>query len=97
MNEKDIKNELVEYIRSKEGTYAGWFVGSAKDVEDQLFNYHKVSKENDKWVSYEVDSPEAAKNVVKYFLDKLKTQGSLSDDPEVKSLYAYRTNKFTRE
>lgn len=91
-------NTLIKRIRmymSKfEGDYPDWFIGIAKDLDQDLFELHNVD-ENGIWISFGADTEEIAKNVERYFMDK-KTDGKpakLEDDTRI--VYVYKKNSKT--
>ena len=77
-----------------EGYYSDWYVGITKDLEESLFNKHKV-EENGIWISFGADTDEIAKKVEKYFLDK-NTDGDPTELQEnTRIVYIYKKNSDT--
>ena len=91
-------NTLVKRIRTYmskfEGDYSDWYVGIAKDVDEDLFEQHKVD-ESGIWISFGADTDEIAKEVEKYFLDKNTDGNSVKLEENVRIIYAYKKNSIT--
>ena len=82
------------YMSKFDGDYSDWFVGIAKDVDEELFEKHKVD-ENGIWISFGADTDEIAKEVEKYFLDKNTDGNPVKLDENVRIVYAYKKNSKT--
>ena len=91
-------NTLVKRIRTYmskfEGDYSDWYVGIAKDVDEELFEQHKVD-ENGIWISFGADTDDIAKEVEKYFLDKDTDGNPVKLEENVRIVYAYKKNSAT--
>ena len=91
-------NTLVKRIRlymSKfDGEFSDWYIGIAKDLDEELFKLHKVD-ENGIWISFGADTDEIAKKVENYFINK-KTDGNpVKLEEGVRIVYAYKKNSKT--
>jgi len=82
------------YMSKFDGEFSDWYVGIAKDLDEELFKLHKVD-ENGIWVSFGADTDDIAKKVESYFLNK-KTDGNpVKLDEGVRVVYVYKKNSKT--
>lgn len=94
MDVKTVIKRIESYMSKFEGEYTDWYVGITNDLDEQLFDLHKVD-EKGVWISFGADTEEVAKKVQKYFLDK-KTDGIIEDEnSEARTVYAYKKNSKT--
>ena len=94
MDYKTVIKRIESYMSKFEGEYPDWYVGITKDLDERLFELHKVD-ENGMWIAFGADTEEVAKKIEKYFLDK-KTDGSPSQMEEgARIVYAYKKNSKT--
>jgi hypothetical protein len=85
---------MQNYMSKFEGNYSDWYIGITKDLDESLFNVHKV-EENGIWISFGADTDEIAKKVEKYFLDK-NTEGNPTELQEnTRIVYIYKKNSDT--
>jgi hypothetical protein len=94
MDYNTVIKRIQTYMSKFEGDYSDWYVGITKDLDEGLFQLHKV-EENGIWISFGADTDEVAKKVEKYFLDK-KTDGNpvvLEEDTRI--VYVYKKNSNT--
>ena len=94
MDYNTLIKRIQTYMSKFEGDYSDWYVGITKDLDEGLFQLHKV-EENGIWISFGADTDEVAKKVEKYFLDK-KTDGNpvvLEEDTRI--VYVYKKNSDT--
>ncbi len=94
MDYNTVIKRIQTYMSKFEGDYSDWYVGITKDLDEGLFQLHKV-EENGIWISFGADTDEVAKKVEKYFLDK-KTDGNpivLEEDTRI--VYVYKKNSDT--
>jgi hypothetical protein len=94
MDVKTVIKRIESYMSKFEGEYSDWYVGITNDLEEQLFDFHKVD-EKGVWISFGADTEEVAQKVQKYFLDK-KTDGiPKGENSEDRIVYAYKKNSKT--
>ncbi len=94
MDYNTVIKRIQTYMSKFEGDYSDWYVGITKDLDEGLFQLHKV-EENGIWISFGADTDEVAKKVEKYFLNK-KTDGNpivLEEDTRI--VYVYKKNSDT--
>ena len=82
------------YMSKFEGDYSDWYIGITKDLDEGLFQIHKV-EETGNWISFGADTDEVAKKVERYFLNK-KTDGNPKDlEENTRIVYVYKKNSNT--
>ena len=94
MDYNTVIKRIETYMSKFEGDYEDWYIGITRDLDEKLFDFHKVD-ENGIWISFGADTEEVAKKVEKYFLDK-KTDGNptgLEEDARI--VYVYKKNSKT--
>jgi len=94
MNYDTLVKRIRMYMSKFEGNYSDWYVGIAKDIDEELFEKHKVD-ENGIWISFGADTDEIAKKVEKYFLDKNCDGNPVKLEENVRIIYAYKKNSKT--
>lgn len=94
MDYNTVIKRMETYMSKFEGNYPDWYIGITKDLDEGLFQLHKV-EENGIWISFGADTDEVAKKVEKYFLDK-KTDGNPMDlEENTRIVYVYKKNSNT--
>jgi len=94
MDYKTVIKRIESYMSKFEGDYSNWYVGITNDLDEELFEKHKVD-EKGIWISFGADTEEVAYKVQKYFLDK-KTDGIIRDlQMDSRIVYAYKKNSKT--
>lgn len=94
MDVKTVIKRIESYMSKFEGDYSDWYVGITNELDEQLFDLHKVD-EKGVWISFGADTEEVAQKVQKYFLDK-KTDGiPVEENSEARIVYAYKKNSKT--
>ncbi len=94
MDYKTVSKRIETYMSKFEGDYTDWYVGIAKDLDEELFKSHRV-EENGVWISFGADTDEIAKKVESYLLDK-KTDGNpVKLEEDVRIVYVYKKNSQT--
>ena len=95
MDYNTVIKRIETYMSKFEGDYPDWFVGITKDLEEGLFDLHRV-EEDGVWISFGADTEEVAKKVEQYFLEK-KTDGNPSKlEENTRIVYVYKkTSKTT--
>lgn len=97
MNESQISliSEFVTYMNRFDSNYCNWYVGIASDARDRLFNGHQV-REQGIWIFNNAGSEASAREIEKYFINTLKTQGgSGGGDNNTTMVYAYLISNTT--
>jgi hypothetical protein len=83
------------YIEQCGGDYRNWYVGITSDLEERLFEGHKI-RENDLHTSEKASNSDVARAVENHFINKLKTQGGPGGgDATAKFVYAYKVKSYT--
>lgn len=94
MDYNTVIKRIETYMKKFEGDYPDWYIGITKDLEEGLFELHKV-EENGIWISFGADTEDVAKKVEKYFLDK-KTDGNPKPlEENARIVYVYKKNGKT--
>ncbi len=93
-----IKSEIKEYIENCGGNYSSWYVGIATSPKNRLFEDHNVDEKNDRWIYVLANSSDIAREIEKYFIEKLGTDGGTGGgDDSSKYVYAYKKTSSTKE
>lgn len=94
MDYKTVIKRIETYMKKFEGDYPDWYIGITKELDEQLFEIHKVD-ENGVWIAFGADTEEVAKKVEKYFLEK-KTDGNpIALEEDARIVYVYKKNSKT--
>ena len=94
MDYNTVIKRIETYMSKFEGDYTDWYIGITKDLDERLFDVHKV-EENGIWISFGADTEEVAKKVEEYFLNK-KTDGNPTQlEENVRIVYVYKKNAKT--
>ncbi|MFZ8907360.1 MAG: hypothetical protein ACO293_02905 [Nitrosopumilaceae archaeon] len=94
MDYNTVIKRIETYMSKFEGDYTDWYIGITKDLDERLFDLHKV-EENGIWISFGADTEEVAKKVEEYFLDK-KTDGNPTPlEENARIVYVYKKNAKT--
>ncbi|MDH3676814.1 MAG: hypothetical protein OEQ12_00740 [Nitrosopumilus sp.] len=94
MDYNTVIKRMQTYMSKFDGDYPDWYFGITKDLDEELFNLHKV-EENGIWISFGADTDQIAKKVEKYFLDK-KTDGNPMElEENTRIVYIYKKNSYT--
>lgn len=84
-----IITEIDAYMLKSGIVNGGWYVGITSDVENRLFGYHKVSKQNGTWIyRYASNSNQARDIEAAYHAAGCKGAGGGGDDAAT-CIYAY--------
>ena len=95
-SEKDIRSDIKAHIDKEGGEPSSWYVGIAADAEDRLFNDHRVKREGAWRIHRTCASAAEARNVERYFIDKVGTDGGPGGgDENSKMVYAYKKGANT--
>jgi hypothetical protein len=91
-----IIQEIKDYISKCGGSYSDWYVGITSDINSRLFGDHGVRKDGDQWIYSTAPSSSDARNIERYFIDTLGTDGgSGGGDYSSNIVYAYKKNPHT--
>ncbi len=94
MDYHTVIKRIETYMSKFEGDYSDWFVGITKNLDEGLFQLHKV-EETGIWISFGADTEEVAKKVERYFLDK-KTDGNPKAlEENTRIVFVYKKNSNT--
>lgn len=91
--EDQIRKEILDFIDENEGDYSSWYVGVAKDPEEELFVRHKVNRQTGLWIYRAAETPTAAQRIHRRLLD-LGTAGQAAPE-DGRVVYAYRRSDGT--
>jgi len=95
-DKEEIINDIKEYILRNKRKYPMWYVGVSSNAHDSLFKEHKVREEGDLWIYKTANTSEIAREVERYFLIVLGTDGEIGSGEETsKMLYAYKKAMHT--
>ena len=93
---EDVISEIKAHIIKCGGSYFSWYVGIAQDAERRLFLDHKVNKNNDAWIYRKAASSYEARQVERYFIEVLGTDGGTGGGDETSNIvYAYKKKSHT--
>ncbi len=83
-----------QFITHYGGVGAGWFIGVAESAERTLAETHGVDMEQWVWVYARAESPEAARQVIKHFVQMAGLPAFFPEEesPETRSVYVFRKN-----
>lgn len=95
------KEQIIEDIRThiqrRGGSYNDWYVGIGLKAKECLFKDHGVKPKGDRWILRRAESPQAAREVLDYFVSILATDyGVPRGDGMEDAVYAYRKSGHTR-
>ena len=94
MDYNTVIKRMQTYMSKFEGDYSDWYVGITKNLDEGMFQLHKV-EENGIWISFGADTDEVAKKVESFFLNK-KTGGNPTEQEEdTRIVYVYKKNPNT--
>jgi hypothetical protein len=94
MDYQTVIKRIESYMSKFEGDYPDWYFGITKDLDERLFELHKV-EEDGTWIAFGADTEEVAKKIEKYFIDK-KTDGNPAQlEEDARIVYAYKKNAKT--
>jgi len=95
-DKQEIIDDIRKYILRNKGKYPLWYVGVSHNARDCLFKEHKVREKGDLWIYKTANTSEIAREVEKYFLIVLGTDGLIGSREETaKMVYAYRKAMHT--
>jgi hypothetical protein len=90
-DKQEIIDDIKKYIKEGRGDYNLWYVGVSSNARNSLFIEHNVKEKEDLWTYKTAVSSEIAREVERYFLIVLGTDGMIdSDDETARMVYTYR-------
>jgi hypothetical protein len=90
--------KILNHVRECGGVHSEWYCGIAANAKDRLFNEHKVLEKGGSWIYSNFGESDMARNVEKYFLDKLGFDGgSGGGDYSTAYVYVYKKTSYTIE
>lgn len=93
---QEIIDDIKKYIQEKRGRYSLWYVGVSSNARDSLFIEHKVKEKEDLWIYKTALSSEIARDVERYFLIVLGTDGLIGNgEKTARMVYTYRKTIHT--
>lgn len=97
MSEQQIHNEIMKYIHDDGQNYGSWYVGISSDPRKRLFIDHNVQEKDSWWIYRKAESPQNARNVEEFIINKYKTDGGIGGGDEfTKYVYAYKKIESTK-
>ncbi len=91
VGKQEIIDDIKEYININRGDYDLWYVGVSSSARHSLFTEHKVKEKEDLWIYKTAASAEIAREVERYFLIVLGTDGMIGNgDETARMVYTYR-------
>jgi hypothetical protein len=95
---QQIKYEIIAYIKEFGGDFADYYVGVTAEPEAALFQRHKIDKRKDPYLWKQALTFHAARNVQRYFLERLGTDGeaAVRGDETVDCVYVYKKSERTK-
>ena len=94
MDYSTVIKRIETYMSKFDGDYSDWYIGITKNLDENLFNLHKID-EKGKWIAFGADSEEVAKKVEKYFLDKKTTGNPKKLEDGERIVYVYKKTSKT--
>ena len=94
MDYKTVIKRIETYMSKFDGNYSDWYVGITNEIDNTLFEGHKV-EENGTWISFGADTEEVAKKIEKYFFDKKTDCDPSKSAKDARIVYAYKKNAKT--
>jgi hypothetical protein len=91
-------NYIRDFIKKSGSEYQGWYVGITKDIDERLFGYHRVDRQNGFWCYIQAKSSTIARDIEKFFTEGCHTDGGPGggdDDSDI--VYAYKKGFYTVE
>lgn len=97
VEDKDtIIKELKDHIAKRGGAYSDWYTGIAENAEKRLDEHSVNRKEGDKWAFRTAISSDVAREIEKFFVETLDTDGDQGGGTDAtKSVYVYKKNSHT--
>jgi hypothetical protein len=93
---QEIINDLDAFIKDGGGGYQAWYVGTASDARDRLFNDHKVMEKGDSWIYRQASFSGVAREIEDYFVNTLGTDGGTGRGVVlIVMVYAYKKAPHT--
>lgn len=95
-SEEDLKKQINDFITHHGGSYSSWYVGISENPRRRLFQEHNVDENKDTWIFRQANSHHIARNVERYFVQNLGTDGGTGGgDEDADVVYAYKKNMHT--
>lgn len=95
-DKQEIIDDIKKYIHENKGDYDSWYAGVSSDARKSLFNEHNVKEKGDRWIYKTAVTSETAREVERYLLIVLRTDGVVNSGEEAaKMVYAYKKAAHT--
>jgi hypothetical protein len=95
-DKQEIIDEIKKYIIKSKGAYTRWYAGVSSNASNSLFNVHKVKEKGDRWIYQTAISPQVAREVEKYLIIVLRTDGEVGGGEEDATMvFAYKKAMHT--
>lgn len=93
-----IIDEIMKHMSVSGHQYSNWYVGITSDPRKRLFEEHNVSETLSRWIYRKAQSNIDARDIEKYFVETLKTDGGSGGGDNLSSfVYAYLKTPYTLE
>lgn len=93
-----IQDEIVAHINKEGSGFKNWYVGITGDINERLFGYHKVPKENAWYIYQKASCSKDAREIENFIIDNYGTQGGCGGgNDDCCYIYAYRITTTTIE
>lgn len=90
---EEIISDIEDYFQGTD--YSTCYVGIAADARERLFEDHKVSEKNGRWILRTASSHIVARAIESYFLDAGMDGGAGGGDESSVQVYAYKKTSDT--
>lgn len=95
-DKQEIIDNIKKYLIKSKGAYIRWYAGVSSNAHNSLFNVHKVKEKGDRWIYETAISHQVAREVEKYLITVLRTDGEIgSGEEDAKMVFAYKKAMHT--
>lgn len=94
--EHQIINEITAHINKSTYPAAHWYAGITENIEQRLFGYHAVPKQNSWYIYLPANNSSQARYIEKYLLNWGCDGGDGGGDQNAVFIYAYYKAPGTR-
>lgn len=89
--QEEIINAIQNHMSRLENNPSAWYIGIASGIRAKLFDEHKVSEQNGRWIYRTLENNSLAKEVKNYFVSKGFSSNEQDDEPG-NIIFAYQKN-----
>jgi hypothetical protein len=94
-----IVNFIVDFIKGFGDEFEEWYVGITGDIEERLFGFHQVNREeiND-YIFFYASTEDDAREAERILTEDIGTEGNPGGDVDFPiAVYAYKIKETTKE